>query len=541
MRRITIRCAAVLAILVGSAFTANAQFLYRHGEHVQLRKSTRYLAIRMNPGVPPSLAAFTSAIESGVPKQIISEVPFLQSKGIVLIATEVHPVKKDDFPHFTSAANDIGTELPVYEIGSTAMVLTDEVLFKLTSPGDQKAMQTIAGFGQISESVNGGFSLRVPKGNSSLDVANAISEQNKVVYSEPNFILIVNPRPRIPAKPPKPKPASPATGFPSDEFFSQQWSFENRGDVGTPGADIHVHSAWASADGAKTVVAIIDDGVDTSHPDLNPPNSSKIVKPYDAVTGGNDPKPLKWWDRHGTSCAGVATAMTNNLQGMAGVGYKASIMPIRVASTATNGGAWITDTKTIAAGINWAVNNGADVINLSWTMDANPIVEAAILDGVRKGRNGRGTIFVIAAGNVGGPVEWPASLAATQPVIAVSAINEWNELKTIDSKDGETNWASNFGKEITVAAPGVHIFATNVAGGQDDATKLYYSGFNGTSSAAPHVAGVAALILSKEPMLTVVDVKKRIQSTADPIGDPLKFGAGRLNACKAVHGSNCTI
>lgn len=287
-------------------------------------------------------------------------------------------------------------------------------------------------------------------------------------------------------------------------------------------------------------MAIVDDGVDTTHPDLNPPGRSKIVKPHDAVTGSNDPRPLKWWDRDGTSCAGVAAAMTNNLQGMAGVGYKASIMPIRVASTATNGGAWITDIKTIADGINWAVNNGADVINLSWTMDPNPIVETAILDGIKKGRKGLGTVFVTAAGNVGGPVEWPASLAATQPVIAVSAINEWNELKTIDSKDGETNWASNFGKEITVAAPGVHILATNVSGGQDDAKQLYYSSFTGTSSVVPHVAGVAALILSKEPGLSAADVKQRIQTTADALGDPSKFGAGRANACKAVHGSHCT-
>lgn len=485
------------------------------------------------------MAMFTSAIEAGAPKELISNVPFLQSKGIVLISTVARTETKDNLPHFTSAANDLGTVLAVYEFGNTDMVLTDEVLFRLTSPHDQAAIQRIATFGEISASVNGGFKLRVTPGNSALDVANAISEQNKVEYSEPNFILIVNPRPRIPAKPPKPKPAAPNAGFPSDTYFPQQWSFENRGDVGDAGADIHVHAAWRNADGANTIVAIVDDGVDTTHPDLNPPGIAKIVKPYDAVTGNTDPRPLSWWDRHGTSCAGVAAAVTNNIQGMAGVGYKASIMPIRVASTARDGGAWITDPQTMAAGINWAVNNGADVVNLSWTMDANPIIETAIREGLAKGRKSLGTVFVMAAGNEGTNVAWPASLAGKLPVIAVSAINEWNELKTASSKDKDPGWASNFGQEITVAAPGVHIFATNVAGGQDNAKGLYYVGFNGTSSAAPHVAGVAALILSKEPKLTAVEVKKRLQATADPIGNPLHFGAGRVNACQAVQGSAC--
>jgi subtilisin family serine protease len=407
------------------------------------------------------MAFFTSAIEAGTPKELISDLPLLQSKGIVLIATQVQTERQGVVPHFTSAANELGTVLPVYTIGTTDMVLTDEVLFKLSTPGDQRAMNRIAAYGEISESVNGGFKLRVPPDKSALEVANTISEQNRVEYSEPNFILIVRPRPRIHAKPPKPRPASARTTFPSDTFFPQQWSFENRGDVGVAGADIHVHPAWNTATGKGTVIAIVDDGVDVTHPDLNPKNPPgsdtppKIVKPYDAVTGKTDPRPLAWWDRHGTSCAGVAAAVTNSIQGMAGVGYKAAIMPIRVASTATNGGAWITDPQTIAAGINWAVNNGADVVNISWNMDPNPVIETAIRNGLAKGRKNLGTVFVMAAGNDGTDVEWPASLAGTLPVIAVSAINEWNELKSDSSKDHDPGWASNFGKEITVAAPGV--------------------------------------------------------------------------------------
>jgi thermitase len=535
------RLLSILFLILFAATNANSQYLIRHGQRIPLKKSSRYLALRLNPGVSPDLAIFTSAIEAGAPKEVISKIPLLESKGIVLIATAVQPEAKGTLPHFTSAANDLGTVLPVYELGTTDMVLTDEVLFKLESPKDESAMQRIAAFGEISNSVNGGFKLRVPAGKSALDVANVISEQNKVQYSEPNFVLVVKPRPRIPAKPPKPKPAAPRAGFPSDVFFPQQWSFENRGENGqVAGADIRVHPAWKSADGAQTIVAIIDDGVDITHPDLNPPREAKIVKPYDAVTGGKDPSPLHWWDRHGTSCAGVAAAVTNNIQGMAGVGYKAPIMPIKVASTPSNGGSWITSPEILASGINWAVDNGADVINLSWTMSENGIVESAIRDGLAKGRHGRGAVFVMAAGNEGTAVDWPAKLAETLPVIAVSAINEWNELKTADSRDKDPGWASNFGKEITVAAPGVHIFATNVAGGQDEAKDLYYSGFNGTSSSAPHVAGVVALILSKEPGLTADQVKKRLQDSADPIGNPLSFGAGRVNACQAVHGSGCT-
>jgi thermitase len=290
-------------------------------------------------------------------------------------------------------------------------------------------------------------------------------------------------------------------------------------------------------DGGGVIIAILDEGVDASHPDLK----DKIVDPYDSVTDaqGQTPDP---WDGHGTACAGIAAAVTNNSLGVAGVGYKAKIMPVRIASTQAAGEDWVTTTEIIARGIDWAVEHGADVLSNSWGGgDPDPYIEDAIKRGLSNGRKGLGAVFVFAAGNHSGPVEWPANLSKSLAVMAISATNEWDELKTSTSKDGETWWGSNFGPEITVAAPGVHIVTTDMVGKGGYVDGDYFSGFNGTSAATPHVAGVAALILSMPQWsrLKVSDVIQRIKQTADPVAPKIQVGAGRVNACKAVSAPSC--
>jgi subtilisin family serine protease len=159
------------------------------------------------------------------------------------------------------------------------------------------------------------------------------------------------------------------------------------------------------------------------------------------------------------------------------------------------------------------------------------------------GRNGRGCVVVVAAGNDSGPVAFPANLPN---VLAISASNEFDQPKTKISADGETWWGSNFGPEVDLAAPGVHNFTTDIvgAGGSNPGGTLnpdYIGNFNGTSSSTPIVAGIAGLVLTVNPKLTELQVRRLLAETADKVGQVVytngrnnQMGHGRVNALRAV-------
>ncbi len=536
IRWVTLSMATLIWVTLAAA---QQPVLIRGGNKILLKPSTKYLAIKLKPGIAPSVAVFTSAV-SGHVIETISKNPILSSRGIVLLkTTKVEPTSSSS-AHFTSAAESMGHAVPVYTLGGVDVVLTNEVIVKPKKTDDHDLLTKIASVGTVTPLLLGSYLVKVKQGMSALQVSNDLAVDKRTDYSEPNFITIIPPPPKVHAKVPGPAPLSTVSVFPSDQFFSREWSLANRGANGSKqGADIHAVQAWKNSDGSDTIIAILDEGVDVTHPDLK----NKIVMPFDAITqvataAAQQPKA---WDGHGTACAGIAAATTNNTIGIAGVGYKASIMPIRIAQTDSAGGDWVTTTEIIARGINYAVQHGADVLSNSWGGGLDdPLIDDAVQNGILSGRkNHRGAVFVFASGNDGTAVQWPAKLAGTLPVIAVGASNEWDELKTFSSKDGENWWASNTGPEVTVVAPGVHILTTDITGTGGYVNGDYFEGFNGTSSATPHVAGIAALILSKEPLLKPAEVKARVEQTATPLGPRKLYGAGRVNACKAVHGSGC--
>lgn len=144
-------------------------------------------------------------------------------------------------------------------------------------------------------------------------------------------------------------------------------------------------------------------------------------------------------------------------------------------------------------------------------------------------------VVVFAAGNEFQDVDNPADIAASLPTITVSATNQWDEFETRTAQDGEFDWGRNFGPEINVVAPGVGIITTDIAGRQGYTPEDYV--YNGTSSATPHVAGVAALILSLRPGLSPTQVRNIIQDSALDLGDPGHdpyYGHGRLDAEAAL-------
>ena len=171
--------------------------------------------------------------------------------------------------------------------------------------------------------------------------------------------------------------------IPNDEYFPNQWHLNNTGQSGgTPGADINAPKAWGITTGnPNIVVAVLDEGVDTDHPDL----IDNIVAGYDFFEDDNDPNPTGD-DAHGTACAGLIAAKGNNGIGVTGVAWNCKIMPVRIAG----GYEYITE-EDVATAIRWAANNGADVLSNSWGGDFEmPTIHSAIQDVTEQGGIGRG-------------------------------------------------------------------------------------------------------------------------------------------------------
>lgn len=311
---------------------------------------------------------------------------------------------------------------------------------------------------------------------------------------------------------------------------------------------IKAPQAWATTRGAGVVVAVVDSGVDLRHPDLR---GRLVIRPGSDLTRNTAytcpfqrAEARAKWSRavarddngHGTHVAGIVAAATGNKRGIAGVAPRARVLPVKVLDqTGTS------DDRTIARGICFAVRNGAKVINLSL---GNDPVSSIVVRGGRTDTNravsfayARGAAVVIAAGNESFPAcDFPASHAKALCVGAV------------DRRGLQARY-SNFGVAVGVVAPGgfgsvaecgddEDIWSTILPSSERDCGSDGYEPLAGTSMAAPHASGVAALVVARFRARATPDfVYDRLKKTADDLGvpglDPF-HGYGRVNAQRAV-------
>jgi subtilisin family serine protease len=378
----------------------------------------------------------------------------------------------------------------------------------------------------LSRKTHGSISRISLDQNTSVEEAVAQAKADpRVEYAEPNYLLY----------------ATDTT--PNDTYFTRLWGMSNSACAACDVAsrpDVGATRAWDITTGADDlVVGVIDTGIDLSHPDLAPNawvNPREIAGNnvdddgdgyIDDVNGWNffnDSKEVykdRSEDLHGTHVAGTIGAAGNNAMGVAGVAWHVKLMSLKFLGGKDGEGS----TGNAIKAINYAIDQkqrgvNIRVLNASWGGGGESLsLRAAI---VAAGE--AGIVFVCAAGNDGedgdGNAHFPSGYARDlSSCISVAAI---------DSSDNLASF-SNYGHNtVSVGAPGYQIFST-VPGGS-------YGTLSGTSMASPHVAGVAALLLSKEPSLTPGEVKQRIIATAEPVPALVSkaVSSGRVNAFDAL-------
>lgn len=351
------------------------------------------------------------------------------------------------------------TNTPVGDQSLGGSFASDEILVRFRRRASQEEInQCVLSLGaEIKSQIEelGVYILNVEPNK----VAQSILEANvcpDLRYAEPNFLVQV------------------ADVIPNDPNWGLQYGLTN----------IRAPQGWEFTTGSTSIrIAIIDTGIDRTHPDL----AGKIVAGYDFVNGDNNAQDD---NGHGTHVAGIAAAISNNGTGVAGVSWGARLIPVKVLNS-VGGGSY----ANVAAGIVWAADHGAHVINLSLggaspSLTLQNAVDYAV---------SRGVVVVAASGNSGSNfVLYPARYAN---VIAVAATDSSNTRA----------WFSNYGPEIDLSAPGVSIYSTALGG---------YMFRNGTSMATPYVSGLAAILRGSSSLSSPSDIALQMETTALDLGLP---------------------
>lgn len=353
------------------------------------------------------------------------------------------------------------------------------------------------------------YKVKLEPGKSATNAVREYKADPAVEYAELNYIVSI------------------CSTEPNDPCYPVQWPLANLGQMypasgrfreppGTVDCDIDANEAWDIHTGSsEVVVAVIDTGVDYNHRDLqgNMWVDSNGYYGYDFINDDNDPMDD---NGHGTHCAGIIAARTDNFLDIAGVSWNAKIMAVKFLSAYGSGYG-----DDGANSIYYATDNGADILSNSWGGPDSNTIEEAVNYAV-----GWGVIVVASAGNKNSTS--PSYPAYYDGVISVAAT---------DSNDDKASF-SNYGDWVDIAAPGVDVlslrgFLTRLGTTHSDKLTI----LSGTSMACPHVSGVCALLLSINSYMTSDNANTILRNESDELDDPDICASGRVNAYKAILGA----
>jgi thermitase len=381
-----------------------------------------------------------------------------------------------------------------------AKAAPDEVIvrFEQSADADQRGRARGAVNARVKKQlpVQGMQLLGLPAGTSPAVAAGRLENQPGVLYAEPNW-------------------SRHALGSVDDPYFPYEWGLHNTGQpinghAGTPDADIDAPEAWDVTSGnASVTVAVVDTGVDGTHPDLR----AQVVPSYDFVDSDSDPSDL---NGHGTHVSGTIAASGNDGTGVAGVAYKSKVMPLRVLDASGSG-----SVADVVSAYRYAAEHNVRVVNASLGSDTSSRAER---DAIAAAPD---TLFVVAAGN-GGDDGLGDNVDQTPEYPCAYLLENIVCVAATDSSDRLASF-SNFGAiGVDIAAPGVDIASTWLDGG--------YAWSDGTSMATPHVSGAAALLAARFADASTAALRTALLDGADhPAALAGKVAGGRrLNAYGAV-------
>jgi subtilisin family serine protease len=365
-------------------------------------------------------------------------------------------------------------------VPSAAAAAPATILVKFKRSAGAAARIEARGDDALGHTANGVSIVRLASGESRRVAIAGYEARADVAYAEPNgrvHALALNP--------------------PNDPDFASQWAFATTGAL----------AGWALYPGAYGTsagapLAIVDTGVDATHPDL----AGRVRTDLGASCLNLTPcvgGPAADDEGHGTHVAGIAGAATNNGVGVAGVAFSSPIIPVKVLDSTGTG-----TFSDVADGILWAAQHGARVINLSL---GDGGYSQTVCNAVSTAEHTYGALIVAAAGNA-------SSAASSAPAACTGAVG----VAATDELDSPASF-SNFGSpDVFMSAPGVDIESTYLGG--------VYVTMDGTSMASPFVAGVAALRLGEYPSSTPADVRRVLASTADKVGG-VTYGTDPYGTC----------
>ena len=390
----------------------------------------------------------------------------------------IHAIARNGLPHrpFPGEAGFTG----VPPRGETRFI-SNEMIVHVGADVSPQALDAAArrlGLTQIGSqnlALSGGRLVHFRVVNGQVADAVRMLEAEKIGIAQPNYIFQLQQDAHVSAPLPKGDPA--------------QYVIDK----------LHLHDVHGIASGANVAVAVIDSLIDAGHPDL----AGSIAGQFDAVATADKP------DEHGTGMTGAIAAHRRLL----GVAPGARILAIHAFSPDASHPQQAT-TQNIIAGIDWAIARGARVINMSFAGPYDPLLQLAL----KKARD-KGVVLIAAAGNMG-PQSPPLYPAADENVIAVTAVDENDKLMP----------QANQGAHVALAAPGVNVL--------EAAPRATYNFTTGTSVAAAHVSGVAALIIERDPGIDPASLEEVLFSTARDLGAPGRdpqFGYGLVDPYRALH------